>query len=111
MIKEVFRATLRHDNYRGHCLHMRAYKVVRETKCGVWIDIGYKLKWISLHARNKFACQTEKEAYKQYIRRKSYRNHCIEFELDRNNATIIAAKEIIKNYDKQGKKQDTKRHR
>ena len=49
--------------------------------------------------------ETEREALKHFVRRKTYRNVCIESEMTRNDIAIARAKELIKKEDdKQRKK-------
>lgn len=86
-------------------LSLRKFKVTKETEKGYWIEIHYnRKKWVSNFARNRWAQPSKREALKHYIRRKMYRNHCIMEEMARNDVTIIKAKELLKEHDKQGKK-------
>jgi len=82
------------------------YPIIKVTPQGYWIEInkwGGK-KWMSKTARNRFAQDNEKEALKHYIRRKTYRNHCITSELERNDETIVEAKILLRKYDKKRKR-------
>jgi len=103
-IKYLYRYILEH--WQGAAkLTLQEYEILRETPKGVWINIGWnREKWVSNYANKRFAQPSKREALKHYIRRKIYRNHCIELEMDRNNDTLITAKALLKKNDKQGKK-------
>lgn len=103
-IKILYRYEMYHFGDRT-TLNLIEHKVIKKTPKGFWILWKYgKNKWIAENARNKFAHKTIKGALKGYVRRKTYRNHCISLEMDRNYETIIEAKELIKKHDKQRKK-------
>lgn len=88
-------------------LELVEYEILKDTPKGYWIRQGGKYgvkRWISKNARNKYAHKSVIYALKGYIRRKTYRNVCIESELIRNEETIKEAKYLIKQHDKQGKK-------
>lgn len=86
-------------------LKLIQFQVVRETPKGYWILAEYgREKWVSNFGRNRWAQPSKREALKHYIRRKTYRNHCIVEEIERNDKTLKEAKELLKEHDKQGKK-------
>ena len=90
-------------------LSLRSYLIIKRTPQGYWIETGHnRKKWVSDFARARWAHPQEREALKHYIRRKTYRNHCIMDEMDRNDITIIEAKRLLQKHDKQGNKPTTK---
>ena len=46
------------------------FRVLRKTPCGVWINEGYRERFILTDARKHFACPTVEEAKASYIARK-----------------------------------------
>jgi len=83
--------------------------IVGKTPCGIYVELKHnRRRWIGNTTRNRYAHNSEEQALKGYIRRKTYRNHCIELEAERNEATLIDAKELLRKYDKPGKEQITK---
>lgn len=86
-------------------LSLRKLPIIGRTLCGIYVEITrHRRRWIGNTTRNRYAHNDEREALKGYIRRKTYRNHCIMDEMDRNDATLIEAKQLLKEHDKQGKK-------
>jgi hypothetical protein len=84
--------------------------IVGTTPCGIYVEVSYKRKkWVGNTTKNRYAYNDEKYALKAYIKRKTYRNHCITEEMKRNDVTLSSAKELLKKYDKQGKNSTTKR--
>lgn len=105
----LYRCELFHDNFQGSFINLTKLEIISETPKGYWVQLKWgRKRWVSSEARNKYACKSEKEAYKQFVRRKTYRNRCIISERNRNDTAIIQAKEKIKEYDKQGKERNTK---
>ena len=107
--KYLYRYILEH--WQGAAqITLREYKIVRYTPKGCWINIGYgREKWVANNSSSGFAKPSKRAALKHYISRKMYRNHCIMNEMARNDATLITAKKLLKEHDKQGKKPVTKR--
>tara|TARA_R110000850_G_scaffold74602_2_gene163258 strand:- start:413 stop:733 length:321 start_codon:yes stop_codon:yes gene_type:complete len=103
-IKYLYRYTL--EYWQGTAkINLKEYPILRYTPKGCWINIGYnREKWVSNNARTKFAQPSIREALKHYVRRKMYRNNCILNEMNRNDVTIIVAKQLLKEHDKQRKK-------
>lgn len=84
---------------------LREYDIIRYTPKGYWINIGYgKEKWVMKDSSSGYARTTKRAALKHYISRKMYRNHCIISEMERNDTTLIIAKQLLREHDKQGKK-------
>jgi len=46
------------------------FKILRRTKCGIWIDNHGTERFVLLDARKKFACLTRKDAVISFIARK-----------------------------------------
>ena len=108
-LKKLYRYEIQYDEY-GSELVCRKFIVEKETTCGYWIKIGYsKSKWVSKDGRNRYAMQTEELALINFIRRKTYRNHCIENELDRNYTTIRKAKRKLEDIRDEQKRNKTNR--
>ncbi len=86
-------------------LELKKFEILRYTPKGFWIKTEWnREKWVSNFGRSRYAQTSKREALKHYIRRKTYRNHCIMNEMERNDRTILIAKELLKKHDKQGKK-------
>lgn len=83
--------------------------IVGRTPCGIYVELKYnQRRWIGNNTKNRYAYNSEEQALRAYIRRKTYRNHCIELEFERNETTIIEAKYLLKKHDEQRKKQAPK---
>lgn len=107
-IKVLYRYEMFHFGETAS-LNLIEHEVLRRTPKGFWIFLSYnREKWVAENARNKFAHKTKHGALKGYVRRKTYRNHCIAAEMERNEETIIEAKRLLRKNDKQGEKQIAK---
>lgn len=75
--------------YTDHVgVHLMEFDIVKETKCGVWILIGYWLdspdekppkdvtRFVNMQANKKYACRTKEDALESFKARK-HRQICI----------------------------------
>jgi hypothetical protein len=64
----------RFHNYPDHEVILHKYRVIKRTPCGAWIREREwhegKGKFVNLNAKKQFACNTEEEALKSFLRRK-----------------------------------------
>ena len=52
-------------------LELNEYKIIKRTRCGVWIYLDYgRKKFVNLTANKKWACETEEQAKKSFKMRK-----------------------------------------
>ena len=52
-------------------LKLNEYKIIKRTRCGVWINLDYgRKKFVNLTANKKWACETEEQAKKSFKMRK-----------------------------------------
>jgi len=51
-------------------VHKVTFPLVRETRCGYWINVWGDDKWVSKTSRKRYAYPTEKLALESYIARK-----------------------------------------
>lgn len=51
-------------------LRLDAFKVIKTTPRGVWIDVGGEPKWVSDHTTKRFAYPTVAEAQQSFVARK-----------------------------------------
>jgi len=64
------------------------FRVIKETKCGVWIDYYGRKKFVNLYARKVFACRTEDEALKSYHARKRRQVSILRHQLAQAEAAL-----------------------
>lgn len=68
-IDRLYRAEWSRINEPGSIL-VRAYRVIKRTPRGAWIDRGWgETRFVNLHAKKQFASNTEAEAVKQMLHR------------------------------------------
>lgn len=92
-----------YDSINRASINVVEYPVIKTTPKGYWIQISVrKKKWTSNVATNRFAHANKEQALKHFIRRKTYRNICIEREIDNNYKVIRQAKQLLD--DTKGKK-------
>lgn len=75
-------------------VHLEKYSIVKETKCGVWIDVSYSLygvgdivplsncKFVNLKCRKKYGCLTIEEAKESFIARKNRQIRILSYQLE-----------------------------
>lgn len=69
------------------------FPVIKETKCGAWIDeYGHK-RFVNLEARKKYACRTEQEALESYHARKKRQVRILEHRLAEARAALTLTPE------------------
>ena len=97
MSEYLYRYEISQDLRDKWKLHEVKFPIVRRTPCGAWIEKKYgREKWVSTDSRNRYAHATPKDALKHFVRRKMYRNVCIERELEKNEEVLIEVKRLIK---------------
>lgn len=64
------------------------FPVIKETKCGVWIDIYGQKRFVNLEAKKKYACRTEEEALESYRARKRRQIKILEHRLAEAKAAL-----------------------
>lgn len=71
------------------------YPVVRETPCGVWLQDGFRRRWVSKTARKRFAYPTREEARESYrIRKRRHVEH-LETQLRRARELLKQAETFL----------------
>lgn len=81
--KVLYRYDIKYMYSGIHEFKLNEYPVIKETRCGVWIDIDYdRKKFINLHAHKKWACETEEEALEQFKHRKLRQIKILNGQLD-----------------------------
>jgi hypothetical protein len=64
-------------------LQLNEYPIIKETRCGVWIDIDYgRNKFVNLQAHKKWACETPELAMTSFKIRKIRQVQKILLELE-----------------------------
>ena len=75
-----------HDYHsdRKCTVHLEAFELIKETKCGYWIKafIGKK-RWVSKTSKKRYAYPTKKEAAYNFLRRKQMQRIYAERNMDR----------------------------
>ena len=96
MTEYLYRFEQEHDE-RGIEIVLKRYKIVRHTKCGVWIYRDFAGdKFVNLNARKQYASKTQNQALEQFIHRKRrhisildsqlyYANTALKMAIDLNN--------------------------
>jgi hypothetical protein len=51
-------------------LELSSFHIIKETKCGVWIYVYDKKRFVNLKAKKQFACRTKEEAIMSFKARK-----------------------------------------
>jgi len=69
------------------------YRVLKETPCGVWLDLFQK-RFVKRNAKKRFACPTKEEALKSFKRRKEVQIRILQAQLDRAFRALQMAAEI-----------------
>ena len=94
------------DDYQDHpgtshvCVRCDEFKVVRRTKKGVWIMLGYGfahqgLRFILSGTRKKFAAPTKKEAMESFVARKKAQLRIYEARANQARESLKLASELI----------------
>jgi hypothetical protein len=82
-IKELYRYDATYYGKSKPTLSCYHYKVIKQTKCGAWIEYdGYKKKFVNLEARKQWACATKEEALISFIARKRSQVSILRSRLD-----------------------------
>lgn len=81
------------DDVRAATKSMRLYRdsfpVIKHTKCGCWIDLGYeRKKFINLDARKKWAHPSLEEAMKSFVARKKQQIVILRHQLLKAEAAV-----------------------
>lgn len=77
----------------GDCyLAFYDYAIVKETPCGVWIDLFGKKKFVLSGTRKRYAYPTKKEALESFIKRKSRQVRILAAQHDNAQALYEAGK-------------------
>lgn len=50
---------------------LQLYDILKETKCGAWIDVYGSKRFVNLNARKQFACRTKEDAKISFLARKT----------------------------------------
>lgn len=84
---------------RHTTLTLQKFKILKRTKCGVWIDSYNKQKFVNLERNKKFACATPEEALQSFIYRKKRQISILtsqlnEAEIAKNIAMNITVDEL-----------------
>jgi hypothetical protein len=72
-------------------INHKTYTILKVTKCGAWIDVYGKRKFVNLEARKKFACKTRDDALISFLARKSAQERILKAKLKNNQAAIVLA--------------------
>jgi len=105
--KYLYRYEVRFDHWLDiPYLFCTRYKILKETKCGVWIETGKfdwnRKKFVKLKhsngvkVRKRFAQPTEKEALKSFIMRKRRQIGILEAQLEQATLALDAGVELLK---------------
>lgn len=76
-------------------LFCAAYKVVRETAKGVWIDVYGKERFVLSGAIKRYAYPTKDEALHSFIKRKERQMKILQAQLERIATQLAATKEYL----------------
>lgn len=74
------------EGSRREKLELISFDVIKETKCGYWIMVNYKRKFITKtnkSSKKRFAYTTKEEALNNFIKRKTRQLGFIKFQLNR----------------------------
>ena len=107
-IKYLYRYEMEHQGGVPSLFLVKLH-IIGKTPCGIRVELkSGRTRWIGDTTRNRYAHNDERAALKGFIRRKTYRNHCIELETMRNLSVLIEANLLLKKHDKQGKEPTSK---
>ena len=63
--------------------YVRKFPVIRETKCGVWLDVGFgESKFVLRDAKRQWASPTEEQAKHKFIQRKRRQIQILSRQID-----------------------------
>lgn len=69
------------------------HRVIRRTKCGTWIDVWGKQKFVMDGTRKRFAYPTEPEAKTSFLARKRRQLVLLRSQIEDVEASVLALKE------------------
>lgn len=84
-------------------IYLVEYKVIKHTKCGVWIQGSHDLerytlverkRFVLLSARKKFACPTIEEAKESFIARKKRQIKILKSQLRKAESALYQANNL-----------------
>ena len=81
------------DNELGAEVVLRTYKVEKETKCGVWILVNHKKKFVHLGSMRQYASVTKERALQQFIYRKKKQIKILTSQLEVAKVGLMIAEE------------------
>lgn len=71
-------------------LYRDSYPVIKRTKCGCWIDLGYgRKKFVNLDARRKWAHESLEDAMKSFAARKNRQITILRHQLLKAQAAVF----------------------
>ena len=83
----------------GVSIYRQDFEIIKRTPCGVWIRFGYEVKrFVNLHAKNKFACETPEEALISFRARKKRQISILKTKLEMAEAALLAEPGGSKSY-------------
>lgn len=72
-------------------IHLQEFDVLRETKCGVWIESNGIEKFVNLNKHKKFALETKEEAMESFILRKKAQVRILSTQLKKTQEALCYA--------------------
>jgi hypothetical protein len=91
-ISKLYRVESTYVEGGGTKVYIEAYKVASKTKCGVWIYVGSKQRFVNLELTKKFAYPTKEEAISGFIARKKRQIQILRGQLDLAEESIDIVK-------------------
>lgn len=81
--------------YSGGVIMLRKseFAVVKDTECGVWLDVYGQRRFCRTDARKRFACPTEQEALESYHARKRRQVRILRAQLASAEAALTLTKD------------------
>lgn len=84
----------RYTNYREE-VRKNVYNIISETKCGYWIDVDHRPKWIGKNSYKGFARTDEEAALISFIARKNKQIRILENQMEDTETALRKAKSIL----------------
>lgn len=81
-------------------VNLREFDVLKNTPCGVWLDVFGTKRFVKTKARKRWACPTKEEARESFLARKGKQKRILNSQLDRVERAIQIITKMEKADDK-----------
>lgn len=76
-------------------VHLYAYRVAKETPCGVWLDTFAGRRFVLRDARKRWACPTKEEALESFRARKERQLKILRAQVRHVEECLVSAASVL----------------